>query len=92
MTDHILIGQPPEPDTEITECWALVATHTNGGEGVYGHRVQGAMQQFIATTPAMKDTMESFLRNRGVVEHARDEGITLEWRHLIVTGENEEIT
>lgn len=92
MSDHVLVGQPPEPDATVTECWVLVATHSNGGEGVYGHKVNGAMQQFIAQTPAMKDTMENFLRTRGVVEHAREQEITLEWRHMVLTEQNEEIT
>ena len=92
MNDHLLVGQPPEPGAVVSECWALVAVHPNGGEGVYGHKVNGAMQQFVAWTPAMKDTMETFLRTRGVVEHAREEGIILEWRHMVLTERNEEIT
>lgn len=92
MEGHQLVGQPPQPGAEVNECWALIATHPNGGEGVYGHKVGSGWQQFVAWTPAMKDTMESFLRNRGTINNAREEGVKLEWRPFIVTNGSEEIT
>lgn len=90
--DPMLSGEPPEPGVEVDECWALVATHPNGGEGIYGHRIGNGWTQFIAQTPAVKDTMESFLRSRGMIQHAREEGVKLEWRRMVVTNDCEVIT
>lgn len=92
---HLNIGGAPEPEEVIEEVFILIATHPNGGEGIYGHKIEGAVQMFVAQTPSLKDAMENFLRNRGSVEMCRREGVKLEWVRFFgaMSSENrEEIT
>lgn len=88
---HITLGKTPDPDQRIEEVWVLVATTPEGGEGIYGQKIEDHMFNFVAENLPMKDALEDYLRQKGSVEAARRSGIKLEWVHFS-SGERTEIT
>lgn len=89
---HITIGELPTPEERVNDIWVLVCVMPDGGEGIYGQTVGQYMVNFIATDAAMKDAMETFLRESGSVEVCRRQERRLQWRQANVVGEPEIIT
>ena len=88
---HITLGQPPPAGQRIGALWVLVATMPNGGEGIYGQKIGDFMFNVVAETLELRDAIEQYLRQRGSVQTARREGITLEWVEFY-SGKRMEIT
>ncbi len=82
---HINVGGDPDPEMVIDEVFILIATHPNGGEGIYGHSIADNMHWFVAQDRALKDELERFLRDRGAIEVCRRQGVKLEWRRYVDT-------
>lgn len=79
---HISVSKPPEPETTLEEVFILIATHPNGGEGIYGHKIGENMHTFVAQDRGIKNQLEKFLRDRGSIEVCKRDGVKLEWRRF----------
>lgn len=89
---HINVGKPLDPEDRVELVYVLVATDRNGGEGIYGHKINDNMHNFVTQYVDIRDALEKYLRDHGTVEVCRREGIKLEWRTFTQIGEAVQIT
>jgi hypothetical protein len=78
--DHSTKEQTPLPEGEIDEVYVLVATHSNGGESIYGQMIGGIFTNFVTDDPARQAQMHELLHRQGTYEVAPKLGVQLVWR------------
>lgn len=83
---HVQLGENPNPEERVDSVWVLVATTSDGGEGIYGHLIGDHMTNFVTCDSVIKQMLEDHIHRVGAVEVLRRQGTKLEWREFKPTG------